>query len=139
MKKLVLLPIFLILLTGCSAGGVGCTCSSASNKPIETVTLSSSNFSKYVATYSNSTGRDPNYFSIYYTHFVGADNCKFIDCTVTYAYTIVGNQPAGSGTTIPLSISGDGETEPFTIKPSNNNIAYHAYIIAATGTVEVYR
>ena len=139
MKKLVLLPIFLILLTGCSSGGVGCACSSGKTEPIETVTLTADNFSKYVATYSDSTGRDPNYFSIYYTHFVGADYCKFIDCTVTYEYTLVGNQPSGNGKTISLSLSGNGETEPFTIKPSNNNIAYYAYIISASGTVEVYR
>ena len=139
MKKLFLLPFLFVVLTGCTAsnsnGGT------ASNGPIETVTLNAENFSTYVATNSISTGRDDYYSMTYYTYFIGADNCKFIDCSVTYQYVVAGNTPTGTnGTTVPLTISGDGEAVPYSIRISGTTYTpYVLHVISSSGTVEVYR
>ncbi len=136
MKKGLLFIFALGLMTGCTASKENVV----SNTPKESITLSAENFSKYVATNSSSSLIGSSYNNvIYYTHFVGADYCKFIDCTVTYTYVANGSTPSGTGTTISLTLSGDGETLPYYVHSQSGNVYYSIGIISASGTVEVYR
>ena len=141
MKKLFLLPLFAIALAGCSSGSVGCTCSSSNAKLIESVNLSLDNFSKYIATNTIRTFVGNTDYSSYHTQFIGADDCRFINCTIEYSFVYMNNEPggAGTGTVVPLTISGDGETKPFVVRVSQNTGYYSFALIAVTGTVEVYR
>lgn len=130
-KALLLIPAMITVLAGCNSP-------INSNKPKEVVELTTDNFSKYVATNSSSTITiDGNYqYILYYTHFIGADNCKFIDCSVTYTYWNSEVTPE-VGTTVPLSLSGDGETE-FACDVQRHGVFRIFYLMSVSGTVEVY-
>ena len=135
MKKGLLFIFALGLMTGCTASKENVV----SNTPKESVTLNADNFSTYVATNSSSSlVNNTSTNVIYYTHFVGADYCKFVNCTVTYTYVANGGIPSGTGTTISLTLSGDGEALPYFVKSQSNNAYYSIGIISASGTVEVY-
>lgn len=135
-KTLFLLPLVLLALTGCNSNA---TDNKVSDSPKQSVTLSAENFSTYVATNSSSALLNNSYNDvIYYTYFNGADYCKFVNCTVTYKY--VSNQSTeGTEETIKLTLSGDGETNPYFARSQNRYTYYHAVVTAASGTVEVYR
>ena len=135
-KTLFLLPLVLLALTGWSSNT---TDNKVSDSPKQSVTLSAENFSTYVATNSSSALLNNSYNDvIYYTYFNGADYCKFVNCTVTYKY--VSNQSAeGTEETIKLTLSGDGETNPYFARSQNRYTYYHVVVTAASGTVEVYR
>lgn len=110
-----------------------------SDSPKESVQLSAGNFSKYVAVNSNAALiSNLNECVIFYSYFIGADYCKFVNCTVTYAYLFKGT---GEGTehTIHLSLSGDGQAEPFCTRITSNYSYYALSVIGASGMVEVYR
>ena len=135
-KTLFLLPLVLLALTSCSSNAAD---NKVSDSPKQSVTLSAENFSTYVATNSSSALLNNSYNDvIYYTYFNGADYCKFVNCTVTYKY--VSNQSTeGTEETIKLTLSGDGETNPYFARSQNRYTYYHAVVTAASGTVEVYR
>ena len=122
----------------------GCNSNKADNRfsdtPKETVTLSKENFSNYVASNSsvtfNNTSSD---YANYFTYFIGADYCKFVNCTVTYGYAYMENEYTGTGETVPLTLSGDGQANPYHVRISTKAGYYRFVVMAASGTVEVYR
>ncbi len=128
MKKILLfVPMFALFLTGCGSQAGG-----PSDSPKETVALTAKNFSTYVAT-NSSAAFNANGRGFYYTFFIGADHCRFIDCEVTYSYSGV---DSSSKITVSLSISGDGEAKPFFAE--NMYSPSTIKIESAKGTVEVY-
>ena len=157
MKKLLfLLPLILVGLTGCGTkakdsinnkdinsteevvpnSNKSSIDSSGSDGPIETVELSAENFSTYVASNTTASFNVNNNSVLYFTHFIGADYCKFINCTVTYTYITKGAAVPDSGETVPLTLSGDGQA--YTQNARANAILVLA-VVAASGTIEVYR
>ena len=107
----------------------------AADSPKETVSLTASNFSTYVAINSiavlvNSATHDV----AYYSYFIGADYCKFINCTVTYKYN-----GSGEASTVSLTLSGDGQADPFIVPNQTTHALYVLSVTGASGTVEVYR
>lgn len=139
-KLLILLPLMMMALSGCSANGQNAADNKVSDTPKETVTLSATNFSTYVAcnssvTFNNSTNDYANYF----TYFIGADYCKFVNCTVTYGYAYMANAYEGAGETVPLTLSGDGQANPYHVRINTAAGYYRFVVVAASGTVEVYR
>ena len=112
------------------------------NEPKEEVELTLSNLGKYVAINNNavllnnsSTG---NNVVVFYAYFIGADYCKFINCTISYYYSPSGGGPNGGENTTGLSLSGDGQANPFyTIIDGNHWYSFN--VSAVTGTVLVYR
>lgn len=109
-----------------------------SKASVTTVELTAGNFSDYVATNSSSSFNVNTNYTTYYTHFVGAHNCVFIGCTVTYQYVVNGNEPSeAAGTTVSLTISGDGEANPFHVKVTSGYNYYVFRIISASGTVKI--
>ena len=102
-KLLILLPLTLLALTGCNSNKED---NKVSDTPKETVTLSASNFSTYVACNSSVTfNNTSNDYANYFTYFIGADYCKFVNCTVTYGYAYMTNAYEGTGETVPLTSS----------------------------------
>lgn len=88
-------------LTRCNSNKVD---NRVSDTPKETVTLSKENFSTYVACNSSVTFNNTSYdYANYFTYFIGADYCKFINCTVTYGYAYMANEYTGTGETVPLT------------------------------------
>ncbi len=74
-------------LTGCNSNKVG---NRVSDTPKETITLSKENFSTYVTCNSSVTfNNTSNHYANYFTYFIGADYCKFVNCTVTYGYAYI--------------------------------------------------
>ena len=139
-------------LTACGSNNTCKVCNNSGNEnrtadiatndsPKETDQLSAGNFSKYVAVNTAAAVIvNTSESVIYHSYFIGADYCKFINCTVTYTYVAGNNEPSSnSGQTVPLTLSGDGQAEPFHISQSNRNIYYRIVILNASGTVEVYR
>lgn len=110
------------------------------DKPKEIVELTKDNFSTYVAIncssslISNETSR---YTVVYYAYFIGADYCKFVNCTVTYSFCYSGNN-SGSEVTVPLTLSGDGQADPYYVQ-LRDNYYYTFKFVSASGTVMVYR
>ena len=142
MKKLILLAIVLLTLTGCGptdnnaiSNSEG-TSGTVSKQEIKNgISLTLDNFGDYVAINTISSLADPSNDSlIYYSYFIGADNCRFYDCTVKYIYVSGSNEY--SGTTISLTISGDGQAEPFFIR-NNGRTAYKLVVTSVSGTVVV--
>lgn len=126
MKKL-----FITFLAGISLT----SCNTINN--FETVTLSKDNFSTYIATNTSiAFASKSDYYIFYFTHFIGADNCRFIDCTITYCYS--SGSTSTKRETVSLTISGDGEAKPymesFSYYPNN----YSFSLISASGTIKVY-
>lgn len=136
-RLLVLLPLLLMTLSGCNSDKVD---NRVSGTIKETITLSASNFSTYVACNSivtfNNTSND---YANYFTYFIGADYCKFINCNVTYGYAQMDNEYTIGRETVPLSLSGDGQTNPFHARFNTATAYYRFVVIDASGTVEVYR
>ena len=115
-------------LTGCNSNKVD---NRVSDTPRETVTLSKENFSTYVACNSSVTfNNTSNHYANYFTYFIGADYCKFVNFTVTYGYAYMA--------TVPLTLSGDGQANPYHVKLAEAGY-YRFVVVAASGTVEVYR
>lgn len=134
MKKLFLLLSFIpLVLTGCNSQEK----EKATDSPKETVQLTAKNFSTYVAINSSSTSVGNDSKVRYYTYFIGADYCKFIDCKVSYIYRHATTPSSDSNeqTTISLSISGDGEAAFFL----TGGLYYYCEVVSASGTVLVYR
>lgn len=130
-------------LTACGSNNANNNNSGAdntiSNSPKESVQLSAGNFSKYVAVNSTVSLIYNEYNSVvYYSYFNGADYCKFINCTVTYSYLLNGGGE-GNQYTVPLTLSGDGQSDPFFVSRPDRYTYYSIKIIGASGTVEVYR
>ena len=131
MKKIFLLPLIVLMLTGC-----GTTSSNEeAHKENESIQLTTSNFSTYVATNSNAVSLGNDSYVRYYTYFIGADNCRFIDCQVTYYYQHA-TSPIADPTeeTIKLSLSGDGEANFFYVR----GLYYVLVVKSVKGTVIVY-
>lgn len=106
-KLLILLPLTLMALTGCNSNKVD---KRVSDTPRETITLSKENFSTYVTCNSSVTfNNTSNHYANYFTYFIGADYCKFVNCTVTYGYAYMTNEFTGTGETVHLTLSGDGQ------------------------------
>lgn len=123
-------------LTGCNSNKVD---NRVSDTPKETVTLSKENFSTYVACNSSVTfNNTSNHYANYFTYFICADYCKFVNCTVTYGYAYMTNEYTGTGETVPLTLSGDGQANPYHVKFEAAGY-YRFVVVAASGTVEVYR
>lgn len=146
MKKLFLLlslPIFALSGCGKSSNTTNNTSSAdnkISNSPKESVALTVENFSTYVAINSSSTLLNNSYNDvIYYSYFVGADYCKFVNCTVTYKYKRSGTEYTTEDYTVALSLSGDGQADPYFVYNQGRSMYYFLIIVAASGTVEVYR
>ena len=156
MKKFLLFPIVLLVMVGCgpkensmvdtSKDAQTSTIILPSNntvedKPKEIVELTKDNFSTYVAVncssslISNETSR---YTVVYYAYFIGADYCKFVNCTVTYTYVYAPSGSAGEEITVPLTLSGDGQADPY-FAQLRDNYYYTFKFISASGTVMVYR
>ena len=153
MKKIFLLPLIVLMLTGCGQNGditnsdnsesrsdvVLPSNNTVEDKPKERVQLTKDNFSTYVAINCNSSlisNETSSYTVVYYAYFIGADYCKFVDCKVTYLYSYNGNP--GAETTVPLTLSGDGQANPF-YATQRNNYYYTFQFVSASGTVMVYR
>ena len=148
-KTLLLLPLLLLGLIGCDSNNSNQPTeekmdNAVSDTPKESVRLTKTNFSTYVATNSScSIVMDATTDVIYYTHFIGADYCKFINCQVSYAYisNFSENQntvTTDTGTAL-LTLSGDGEAKPFYVRSQNRNSYYYLVVTNVSGTVEVYR
>lgn len=140
---LLLLSLMLFGLTGCNSDS-GNSSSSEDNRvvdsPKESVSLSASNFSTYVAVNSSAAILNNSYNDvIYYSYFIGADYCKFVNCFVTYTYAKNGTTNIASSFTVPLTLSGDGQAEPFFVRDQTRFTYYSLVVTAASGTVEVYR
>ncbi len=129
-KTFLMLPVCLLSLASCGGGY------ETADSPKETVQLTAQNFSTYVAVNTTCTMFEGQNYALYYSYFIGADECKFIDCTVTYKYTGANGSDA---ITVPLSLSGDGQAKPFSGKIVVGGSYYSLAITAAAGTVEVYR
>lgn len=124
-------------LVGCNSNKVD---NRVSDTPKETVTLSKENFSTYVACNSSVTfNKTSNDYANYFTYFIGADYCKFVNCTVTYGYAYTTSTYEGAGETVPLTLSGDGQANPFHVRINTTTGYYRFVMVAASGTVEVYR
>ena len=142
-KMLLLLSLMLFGLAGCNSNS-GNSSSSEDNSvvdsPKESVSLSVSNFSTYVAVNSSAAIVNNTYNDvIYYSYFIGADYCKFVNCSVTYTYAQNGTTNITSSFTVPLTLSGDGQAEPFLAIKQTRYTYYSLVVTAASGTVEVYR
>ena len=123
-------------LTGCNSNKVD---NRVSDTPRETVTLRKENFSTYVACNSSVTfNNTSNHYANYFTYFIDADYCKFVNCTVTYGYAYMANEYTGTGETVPLTLSGDRQANPYHVKLAAAGY-YRFVVVAASGTVEVYR
>ena len=143
-RSFLYIPLFLgLLITGCKSGEKSTnnsdTSSVGDNKisdsPKESVSLTKSNFSTYVAINSiavlvNSATHDV----AYYSYFIGADYCKFRNCTVTYKYS-----GPGETSTVSLTLSGDGQADPYFVANQATHAFYVLSVTGASGTVEVYR
>ncbi len=134
-KKLLLLFLPILLLTGCnnSSGGA------IPAKEREQIQLTLNNYSKYIAVYtiSDSFGADYTY-SIYRYQFVGSGLCKFNDCSIDYCFTTENGTEQAQQLTTYLTISGCGETKETEFVRSNmDNKYYRLKIKAVKGTVEV--
>lgn len=132
-KNLLLLPFAAFLLIGCNT-----SVDVKTNTSKETVQLTTSNLSKYVAVNSSSTvavSSTKNYW-VFYTHFIGADNYRFVDCKISYHYVwSVNNETLdGSTGTASLTFSGDGEAAPFAYTLNGGYAVFE--ISSVSGTVE---
>ena len=146
MKKLFLLlalPIFALSGCGKSSNTTNNTSSAdnkISNSPKESVALTVENFSTYVAINSSAALlNNSNDDVIYYSYFIGADYCKFVNCTVTYKYKRSGTEYTTEDYTIALSFSGDGQADPYLVQDQRRSTYYFIIITGASGTIEVYR
>ena len=142
MKKLVLLSALFFGLTGCNSANTNQ--SNSANKifdtPKESVSLTAKNFSTYVACNSTVAFNTTSYdYANYFTYFIGADYCKFVNCTVTYGYAYMDNEYSGVGETVSLTLSGDGQTNLFHARLNNSSAYYRFVVLNASGIVEVYR
>ena len=110
-------------LTGCNSNKAD---NRVSDTPKETVTLSKENFSTYVACNSSVTfNNTSNDYANYFTYFIG-------DAYMANEYT-------GTGETVPLTLSGDGQANPYHVRINTTAGYYRFVVVAASGTVEVYR
>ena len=143
-KSLLFISILMLLMTGCASSNKSCNCAytpipidgnTNSDGPQE-VTLSAENFSKYVAVNTVSSYASAYDAVTYFSYFIGADNCRFIDCSVSYKY-VYGGSSFGYGT-IPLTISGDGQANPFHTRENNRDTYYTISITSASGTIYIY-
>ncbi len=134
-KKLLLLFLPMLLLTGCnkSSGGV------IPEKEREQIELTLNNYSKYIAVYTISDSYGTNYsYSIYRYQFVGSSLCKFNDCSIVYTFTTNSGKVSETEYTTNLTISGCGETKEVSFGYSNLDSAYFRLKIkAVNGIVEV--
>ena len=130
-KSIVLLPLLSIALFGCNSP------LTQSNK--EVVTLTTENFSTYVATRTSFTEMSNSSYRVCSAYFEGADNCRFKDCTVTYVWSYGNTETLNSQQTISLTISGDGETKPVSLRYTSAVLLHVLGIVDVSGTVEVYK
>ena len=108
--------------------------------PKESVQLSAKNYTTYVAINTSIAMPNAGYNDvIYYSYFIGADYCKFVDCKLTYKYVLNGGSNESSEETVPLTLSGDGQANPFFARALNRGNYYNIVITGASGTVQVYR
>ena len=49
------------------------------------------------------------------------------------------NEYTGTGETVPLTLSGDGQANPYHVQINTTAGYYRFVVVAASGTVEVYR
>ena len=135
-KLLLLLPFVTFLLTGCNPKEEN----KVTDTPKESIQLSASNYINYVAINTSIATPNPNYADvIYYSYFIGADYCKFVDCKLTYKYVLNGGTAESATETIALTLSGDGQANPFYARSQNRGNYYNIVITGASGTVQIYR
>ena len=134
MKKFaLLLPLLTIALVSCGGDRV-------SDSPKESVKLSEKNYSTYVAINTSFAMPNAGYADIiYFSYFIGADYCKFVDCTITYKYVINSGSVESPEETVPLTLSGDGQANPYYARLNNRGYFFNIVITGASGTVQVYR
>lgn len=133
-KVLMLLPLLVFGVVGCRTTNNKCECPSVTSEEEQKgIKLTKANFQTYVAINSSCTVDENNWTRTYYAHFVGSDKCTFKGCSVSYQYVYQSTR-AGQGTAT-LSLSGDGEAEPFHIKITNYKINYTIEIVSASGMV----
>ncbi len=135
-KKLLLLFLPILLLTGCnnSSGGA------IPPKEREQIELTLDNYSKYIAVYtiSDSYAVDTIY-TLYRYRFEGSSLCKFNDCKVEYTFTKKDGTQLDVVYIKDLTISGCGETEEVSAYRTYqlDSYYYHLKVLNVSGTVEV--
>lgn len=135
-KLLLLLPFVTFLLTGCNPKEEN----KVTDTPKESIQLSASNYTNYVAINTFIGQPNSSYNDIiYYSYFIGADYCKFVDCKITYRYVLNGGSTQTEEATVPLTLSGDGQANPFYARGLSRGSYYSITITKASGTVQVYR
>lgn len=145
-KYFIFFSLILLGLTCCNgkengpidstAGSVQST--TASTQPIKgKVELTADNYVNYIAINTNMVIINSSYDTMYYSYFIGSNHCKFIDCKLTYKYVSNSGSAESSTGTIPLTLSGDGQANPFYVRSPNRGVYYSIVIITATGTVQI--
>ena len=138
-KKLLLLFLPMLLLTGCnnSSGGA------IPAKEREVVALSDKNYSQYIAVYTttDSYGSSGS-ITLYRYQLVGSSLCKFNDCKITYTFVNQKGELSESYSLyeIKLTLSGCGESIETSVSNYGNNKenSYYCFkVISASGTVEI--
>ena len=135
MKKVLLLLTLLIFgLVGCKTNSNKCECHAVTSEEEQKgIKLNKANFQTYVAINSSCTVDENNWTRTYYSHFIGSNKCTFKGCYVSYRY-VYGTTYRGEDTAA-LSLSGDGQAEPFHIKITNYKENYTIEIVSASGMV----
>ena len=148
MKKcLLFIPFMLLGLSGCNPKNSDSVNPSngntqATNQSAQTtkgkVQLSAENYTTYIAINTSIALPNAGYSDvIYYSYFIGSSYCKFIDCKLTYKYVLNGGSNESSPVTVPLTLSGDGQAEPFYARALNRGNYYAIVITGASGTVQI--
>lgn len=148
MKKITLFALLVLLaLTGCKPTNDNKAVKSSdgnsqsvttSSQPIKgKVELTADNYVNYIAINTNMVIINSSYDTMYYSYFIGSNHCKFVDCKLTYEYVSNSGSAGSSAVTIPLTLSGDGQANPFYIRSPNRGVYYSIVITKASGTVQI--
>lgn len=125
-NKFLLMPLIMLSLGGCKTnGGIK-----------ETVALSAKNVETFVAVNTTSSLTQYAYDDVvFYSYFIGAEKCRFINCSVSYYYIYGANK--SEIFTVELTLSGCGQAIPYVVRNLPRNATYVLKFSSANGTVEV--
>lgn len=138
-KSFLLISLPLLMLAACNNSPSGAVPTDEREK----VTLTASNFSKYIAVYTISDTYSTSYtYSLYRYQLVGSNLCKFDNCKIEYTFAnSSGNLPETYATySINLTISGCGESKEVSVSYYNQGKSssyFYFYVLSASGTVEI--